>query len=326
MIVGDLQKFIAAYSGRTAVSDLTLNGIATGLVALNTARRKVEKLHDFKYSRAYATLSIASTGSLISASSIGNVVTVTGTQSPDARGTYIQIGTFDDLPLYFCEDVGFFIYYDGSTGWLLANNVQDGTNSYYFAGSSNSPAGTYVHLGTYTGSAVATFASTGSIKRVTGVQLPIAASNYRPIEFLTSQEWNDRIARQIGRSTYVAADTIAALGIANANPIAYQQGQSIYIVGSGTFTFPITARLEVVRFMPDYSADTDHDFFCDFGAEYLQWAAILELNKHFKQFIPVAEGSIPEAAVEKFADEALQALIKWDNDLDAATSTPPAAK
>lgn len=239
---GNLLDLIAIYLGRTAVSDLAINvgnTINVGYFGLNAARRKAERIADFRYAEINAALSIAAT---------------TGTAISAATG----LGT-------------------GAT-----------------------------------------------IKTVLGVDLPIAGGDYVPCEFLTEREWEARVRRQTGRSVYSAGATLAGLGVSNGNPIAYQQGQLIHLVPESQFGFPVAARLRVIRFMPDYSVVGDTDFFTQWAPEYLQWQALLEINKHFRRFVVKNEGNIDEAAIKATADEALQTLLAWNSSLDEGTSTPPA--
>lgn len=63
--------------------------------------------------------------------------------------------------------------------------------------------------------------------------------------------------------------------------------------------------------LPDYTEDTDTDFFTDHGSMYLQWAGIVELNNLFQVFIPQQEGSLPPPV--KMRDDALATLIEHDN-------------
>lgn len=244
MTVGTIKSLLATYSGRSSVNDLNPSNLTPAgvnidlaLVALNAARRKAERLVDFRYAEIPGALSIASTGTLLSA----------------------------------------------ATG-----------------------------LG-----------SGATVKRVVDVELPIAGSDYIPIEFLREDEWIDRVRRQVGRTAYNAAATLASLGVSSGNPIAYQHGQTIFLVPASQFTFPVAARINVIRFMPDYTADGDSDFFCQVAPEYLQWQGTLELNKLFRRFQDRQEGNIGEKEIEALAQEALQTLIQWNQSIDTDTSTPP---
>jgi hypothetical protein len=53
------------------------------------------------------------------------------------------------------------------------------------------------------------------------------------------------------------------------------------------------------------------DFFLLYGASYLQWEIIIELNYFFKTFVPRQEGNL--ASPEKQRDAAWQAFLEWDS-------------
>jgi len=243
MTIADLKTFIAVYMGRTTATDLVLNALDTALIALNAARRYLERAHDFKYAEKNVFVSIP-------ASTAGGLLTA-------------------------CYETS-----------------------------------------ALTGTAV-------GVKRVSSVLLPVASSGYQPIEFMTEDEWVARTRRQIGRQPYDATKTLAQLGVTtNANPVAYQQGQTLFLDPQPTPS-AIVAQLNVTRWMPDY-VTSNTDFFTDYAPEALQWRAILECNKFWRRFVPKQESNIDEAEVQKLADDALASLIAWDVSTCRGTSTPDA--
>ena len=246
-----IKTWLAAMSHRTTVNDLNPSNwspagpnIDLGLVAINSARRYLERAHDFKYAEKNVFVSIP-------ASTAGGLLTA-------------------------CHETS---------------------------------ALTGTHVG---------------VKRVSSVLLPVASSSYQPIEFMTEDEWVARTRRQIGRQPYDATKTLAQLGVTtNANPVCYQQGQTLFLDPQPTPS-AIVAQLNVTRWMPDYTADADTDFFTDRAPEALQWQALIELNKLFRVFVPKQESNVDEASLEKYRDEALQSLIAWDISTARSTSTPDA--
>lgn len=225
MTVGQIKDTIASYL-KVKTYDFLVNDVDTLLIAINNARRTAERLHDFRYSEASVTLSIATGGTALAATT----------------------------------------------------------------------------------------------KRVRRVSLPIAGGDYLPIEFMTYDEWLARLRRQTGRAAYLATNTLAQCGVSQVNPVAYQQGQSLFLVPASQFTFPVAAKLDTVQLQPDYVDDTSTDFFTVHAPEFLQFRAILEGNKYWKEFVPRQEGGLDEP--QQLADEAFQALIEWDNSLSQSTSTP----
>lgn len=159
------------------------------------------------------------------------------------------------------------------------------------------------------------------IKRIQNVSLPVIGG-VLPIEFLSNDDWNARLRRQLGRMPYNPNMDFRQLGIANQNPVCYQQGQSLFLVPSTQFTFPITAQLSVVQWMPDYVNNTDTDFFVQYAPEYLQWQAMLEGNKLWEVFVERVEGKLTEANLQTFASSALGALLEWDRSISDGTSMP----
>jgi hypothetical protein len=168
----------------------------------------------------------------------------------------------------------------------------------------------------------ATIPGGGTIKEIDSIQIPASGGDRFSIEFMTNDEWADRIERAIGRQPYDATKTLAQLGVTTRNPIAYQQGASIFLYPASMFTFPVSVTMNVTRFLPDYTADADHDFFVDFAPDYLQWAGLVEMNKLWQQFVGRQEGTVDEASIKEHAAAALSALLIWDNGIDDSTSTP----
>ena len=77
MTIAELKTFIAVYMGRSTANDLILNGLDTALVALNSARRYLERAHNFKYAEVNVFLSIPPTGGLLTLAN--SVVALNGT-------------------------------------------------------------------------------------------------------------------------------------------------------------------------------------------------------------------------------------------------------
>jgi hypothetical protein len=226
--IGTIKKLMAGYMKRSDVADFTINSVDTSLVALNSARKYAERMHNFVHSQGFATLAIASTGTTI----------------------------------------------------------------------------------------------TATIKTIQHVGLPVAGSEYMPCEFLTDQEWTDRLRRLMGRTAYTPASTLTQLGFSNTNPVAYQQGTKLYLAPAPQFSFPVTVQLDVVNWLSDYTADGNTDFITNNAPDFLMWQGILELNKYWKQFSERTEGNVKEEEVAQFRDAALASLIQWDQSLMMGTSTP----
>lgn len=75
-------------------------------------------------------------------------------------------------------------------------------------------------------------------------------------------------------------------------------------------TEAVTLFMDCFIWMDDYTEDTDTDFFVQHGTQYMIWAALCELNKLVKQWVPRQEGNLSEPTKER--DIALEALIRHD--------------
>ena len=174
--------------------------------------------------------------------------------------------------------------------------------------------------GCWDGPTLADPAKVMQIKKIETVLLPLADGDYQPIEFMTQNEFLNRVKRQTGRTLFNSSKTLVQLGVSTENVILYQNGHSVYLYP--TPTSDIIVQLNTVRWMPDYTADGDTDFFTLYAPEYLQWQAILECNKFWRRYVPKQESNIDEAAVQAMADAALQSLIAWDYSTTSGSSTP----
>jgi len=245
MTVGDIQNLIAAFAGaasgstsRYTPAELVFNNIDFTLLAMNNARRTVERVRDLFYAATDVTLSIASSGgNLDAATEVGNSTLV-------------------------------------------------------------------------------------KVKKVQAVSVPISGG-YLPIEFLSNDTYVERVRRQVGRTAYAAGNTATQYGITQTTPVAIQQGKVITLQPASGFTFPVSARLDVVRFLPDYEEPDESDFIMEACPEFLQWQGIVELNRLVKQFgLRPLEGDVAEPA--DLAAQAMQTLLAWDDSLRGGTTDLPA--
>ncbi len=74
-------------------------------------------------------------------------------------------------------------------------------------------------------------------------------------------------------------------------------------------TIPVAIQAYVFD-APYSSMDTTSDFWTTRGEQYLTWAAIVQLNYRFKQFVARTEGNLPPPA--ELAQQGLQAIIDFD--------------
>jgi len=243
--------------------------------------------------------------------------------------------TFNDIDSYAVNNVAgnftitdipvgtlYVLFYD-STAWKIRLNGFYGTNGWTLTTASTNPAGSYTASGTFTGTATVT-ATTGTIgvKRISDVLLPVAGGAYQPVEYLTNDEFVRRTRRAVGRQAFNSARTLENLGLSFENPLCYQQGQTLYLAPATGFTFPVVAKLSIIRWLAEYTSDSDTDFITERAPDFMLWQAVIEVNKYWKQFAPRQEGNIDEEALAAQRDAALTALLRWDGSLTNGTSTP----
>ena len=163
------------------------------------------------------------------------------------------------------------------------------------------------------------------LKKIDTVFLPVAGSELQPIEFISKDLWNMRIEAAIGRTSYSSTATLESLGFNQSWATAYQDGRNLYLGPVTMFTFPVTATVDCVRFLPDYTASADTDAFTVNAPDYLVWSAVLEVNKKWKEFVSRQEGNLDEAAIMERKNAALASLIQWDNQAygGARATRPP---
>lgn len=323
--VSDILQQVAILLGRTNVSELTVNGFDCGLAGINQARQFAERQIDFKYAETNVYLNIASTGTSLAqvypASPILDTVTVSSGGTPNVAGTYNLMGTYGGFGLY--QNPPYILYHVALGYWIISDSF-DYTNSFSFFSSNPDPTGSYPGQGTYSGTVTATASNPAvRVKRVKFVSLPVASGDYEPIEFLSNDQFISRVRMQIGRQAFNATKSLTVLGASSTlNPTAYQNANTLYLAGIPASDFPIVGQLNIVQWMPDYVATTDSDFFTVYGAEYLIWQTVLEINKKFKWLTVRQEGDVAEANAQAAATAALQTLIAWDAGIEDGTTEP----
>lgn len=326
MNFGSISNAVVAYLMQTSATPFNVNSNSDILaLGVNNARRIAERAHDFFHAQLDCFLSIGANGGSLLSAFIDSSVTAAGTLSPNVAGTFVLSGTYNSLPFY-TKTVGgvtYILSYSGSQ-WNIAGGLfVPGADSWSLVTASTSPAGVYTAHGANTGALTITETTgTISVKRVSNVLLPIAGGFYVPIEFLTNDEWNERVMRLIGREHYNSVKTAEEVGVSQFNAVAYQQAQTIVLVPPSLYTFPVAAKLSIVRWLPDYVNASDTDFFTQYAPDFLIWQAIKEINDYFKVYVARTEGNIKEDFVQGQADAALQALIAWDNAIATGTTTP----
>jgi hypothetical protein len=88
----------------------------------------------------------------------------------------------------------------------------------------------------------------------------------------------------------------------------YIHGDKIYINPARSDTTEVT--IDGVAWMNEYTTDADTDWMTQAGAEYLQWAAVCEINYFTLKLVPGLDGNL--APPERARERALAELVTWD--------------
>jgi len=86
-------------------------------------------------------------------------------------------------------------------------------------------------------------------------------------------------------------------------------GTRVYIQPTQAIT--TTLIIDGVKWMSDYTQDTDTDWMVTHGASYLQWASVCEVNYLTSTFTPNLDGNL--SPPEKLREQALDMLVQWDS-------------
>lgn len=338
MILSTLKKVSAAYH-HVATSALTVDSVDLFLVAANNVKNNAQLLHNFEMSRVRATLNIdgETGGSLDDAVFEGDTdtLTVTGTLSPAATGTYTSVGTYQGYKLYANTALTFFLRYSvGDDAFVLSTSTQDfdGPTNYWSRGADVTIIGTYAPTGSVTGTATVARGLTERferIKEIVGVARTNADGVLTPIDFTRADIplERDRYAGELdtdysfGRR-YPSDAQILNIGSTGS---LIQRGTSVFVYPLDTITSsPLAVTLECYGWLADYDAESltatsPSDFFIQYGSVFMQWAIICELNHLFTTFVPRTEGGLSAPTEQR--DAAWRDLLLWDTYMIDANAT-----
>jgi len=292
--VGDIKSAIANYLKQPVSAFVIGSGDETVdmlQVALNNARRTMERLHDFYSAQLNAYLSVAATG--------GNTNNASSKVAPQTSGLLVIGATYI---------IATFVAGDNFTNVGALMNA----TGVVFVATGTTPT-------TWTQSS--SLQTVLNIKNVSNVLLPISGG-YLPVEFLDNNTWIAKFRQQAGRVPYVAGNTPVQYGMYLENPVAVQQGNIIYVYPStgAAITYPILVQLDAITFLANYINDSQTDFFTLNGPEALMWQGIMEGNKLWSQFVKVQEGIVDEESIGQMAQTAFESLIIWDRGIAKGTS------
>lgn len=341
MTLAKLKKRCAALLN-VASSAFTVDSEDIFLGAANNAKTNAQLLHNFEASRVLATLSIdgVTGGSLASAVVAGNTnetLTVTGTLSPNAIGTYIRQGEFSGYPLYILEGATpFFIFYNSNLAtYVLDSTLTTGapSNYWFISPDALSAIGTYTAVSTNTGTATVASASVAAwdgLCEIVAVYRNNAEGALIPLDFTRPDIAIERDRYEVEMSEeyepFRRYPSDAALLDRGTNGTLILRGTQLYVYPPATTSSgdPMEVFLEGYGKLAEYTATslslaTEQDFLLRYGATFLQWSIVHELNFVFKRFVPRTEGNL--APPEKERDKAWRDLLLWDTYLVDSHST-----
>lgn len=114
-----------------------------------------------------------------------------------------------------------------------------------------------------------------------------------------------------GPTNFVVGVTLLGRTVTNiaGNAVTLSGNSNAEVVG--TRTRFITPYVNMNGGTPAAVREEYTDWFTTAGHEYLMWSIVCELNHRFSTFVPRADGYV--APPEKLRDQAMQALLLWDD-------------
>lgn len=184
----------------------------------------------------------------------------------------------------------------------------------------------------------ATITSYDPIAAVTTIREVIAVTRQRPdgtwipMDFCRSDIPIERDRWELEMSDnmfpYLRYPSDALINARGTTASVIQRGRWIFIYPYYANMAPYEYELmfEGYGWLADYTAagdldDAPQDFFMAYGAAYMQWAIICELNMIFQRFVQRLEGSV--APPEKQRDAEFQKLLVWDSYMIDSNMTRP---
>lgn len=332
----NLKNIVAAYLNKAA-ADLTINGVDLFLDAANNASMWAQQNHNFEFTRVRASIFVDGVlGTPLAQAIIDDdtleQVTVTGTLSPNVVGNWVENGMWGNYTLYVFPNANApttYLYYSTNySKWVVSTTLTNAALTNYWSqnSASTSALGVYTAHGTNTGAltvAHAEFSSWNGIKEIKGILRQNANGTYVPIDFARADIpiERDRTVRELSDNFWPWNRCPSDADILNirGDATVIQRRQSLFIyptpVGVVPSTTPIPFILEAYAWLAPYTSlgltgAADPDFLWTYGAEWLKWKIVHELNYIFKFFVPRTEGNLPSPT--DMAQSAWQNLVDWD--------------
>lgn len=333
MTILEIKTAVASYLGK-GLSDLVVNGQDLGLLALNQVRLAAEMSHDFNFNRKLLTLDVDS----VTGGSLDDAVIADTSTTVDLK-TVIDIGEFDQygnfIPVAWTtreesqqrqreENPYRGIRYpsDGQITSLPLGQrryVLAGDDLFYYP-KPETGATLSVGIDAYVFSSDWEANSTVVVSGITGL------TAFNDTYYLIGQNNNrglwanfDPINNSIATGSvlrYIWYDTaewlISLADDINGAPLNFAISNVTSATTPAGLTFTPHAGITGT---PVVSAVTStllasNDIWTKKGQQYLQWAAIDQLNRWFKVFVPRQEGNLTSPI--DLANAGLETLKEWD--------------
>lgn len=319
----EIKTAVASYFELTT-SDLTVNGQDLFLLAANQVRKTAELNHDFEFNRKLVTVTVngATGGDLTTA--------VDSTSVAVDIKTVLEVGLLDQtnniVPVDWTTLAESFERQRGDNPHLWpryptdgqARSGPSGSNRFTVAGdriswwprtSDTDATNTTLYLEVYGFSLdwaaqnyTAVVAGGGGVIALNTTYYPHGTHNNKPLYISVTDGdtpsaiyfiWYSGTAWIINQVVGTPGSNYHSLTSTSDSPAGSYTGHGTY-----TPTAVVTAGAASTLW-------TSH------GAQYLQWATVVQLNYLFKKFVPRQEGNL--SPPEKLAEVGLQALIDWDD-------------
>ena len=317
----DIKRAIASYF-EISPGDMVVNGQDLALLALNQVRRQAELTHDFEFQRKLVTLTVNG----VTGGSLEDVVLYSDGVTPVDVKTVVDIGLFDtggnlrpvewtlvsesierqraeerfsqtgldlrDSLSYLATGVNRFTL-SGTDIFRFpkdaSNNYPIGLEVYGFtpdweadtvtlSGVDDYPDGVYFETNL--------FGQQAFVRYHVGTNMWVIWSNGTSWYVTQAADFNNTSASTKG---YLAT------------PTNVSSPAGTYVTSGSFGTGPITVTA------PSSIATSP---WLSYGAQFLQWGAIVQLNHLYKRYVFRQEGNLPPP--EKLRDEGLQSFIAWD--------------
>ena len=168
------------------------------------------------------------------------------------------------------------------------------------------------------------------IKEVVAVSRMTPQGTYIPIDFARADIpiERDRTTLEFQSLAWLRYPSDAQYARQGWNVSIIQRGRRLEIyppdIPASNTGNSVALRIECYGLLADYDSDSledtePTDFFVEYGAQFMQWSIINELNFYFKTFVPRTEGNL--SPPEQKAADAWRDLLLWDTYLIDANTT-----